>query len=153
MKKREKTGLSPVIATVLLISIVVAIGMIIFLWARGFVKEEGTKFGKNIKLSCEDVEFEASYQGEVLSIVNSGNVPIYRVKLKISSAGGFETKELTASNGWEDLGIKQGQTYTGSVTITGSPDKILIIPVLIGNSGSGQKIYTCEDRYGYEIDL
>lgn len=153
MKKREKTALSPVIATVLLISIVVVIGTIIFLWARGFVKEEGTKFGKNIKFSCEDVEFEATYDSPQMSIVNSGNVPVYRVKLKMSSEGGFETKELTDSNQWPEFGIKQGETYSGSVTLLGNPDKVLVIPILIGNSGSGQKIYTCEDKYGYEIQL
>ena len=152
LSRNRKTGLSPVIATVLLISIVVVIGLIIFLWARGFVKEEGTKFGMNIKLACEDVEFEASYESSQLSIVNSGNVPIYRVKLKISSEGGFRTEELTVDdNGWPDFGVKQGETYTGSASITG--DKVLIIPVLIGSSGSGQKIYTCEDKYGYEIEL
>ncbi len=151
MKKRERGGLSPVIATVLLISIVVVIGMIIFLWARGFVKEEGTKFGRNIKLACEDVEFEASYDSSQLSIVNSGNVPIYRIKLKISSDGGFRTEELTESDGWAEFGLKQGDTYIGEVDISG--DKVLIVPVLIGSSGSGQKIYTCEDQYGYEIQL
>lgn len=152
MKKRKKTGLSPVIATVLLISIVVVIGMIIFLWARGFVKEEGTKFGRNIKLACEDVEFEADYTGGELSVVNSGNVPIYRVKLKISSDGSFQTKELTESDNWPEFGVKQGEAY-GPENVDISGDKVLIIPVLIGSSGSGQKIYTCEGRYGYEIEL
>lgn len=152
MKRSERRGLSPVIATVLLISIVVVIALIIFLWARGFVKEEGMKFGENIKLACQKVEFEASYEAETLSIVNSGNVPIYRVKLKIFSGGSFHTDELTVdSDGWPEFGIKQGETYTGTVSITG--DKVLVIPVLLGSSGSGQKIYTCEDNYGYEISL
>jgi FlaG/FlaF family flagellin (archaellin) len=147
MKKREKTGLSPVIATVLLISIVVVIGLIIFLWARGFVKEEGMKFGSNIKLACENVEFKASYDSPEISIVNDGNVPIYQIKLKISSDGGFHTEELKPENG-----IKQGGTYSEDVDL-GDATKVLAIPVLLGTSGSGQKIYTCEERYGYEIEL
>jgi FlaG/FlaF family flagellin (archaellin) len=150
--KNRKTGLSPVIATVLLIAIVIVIALIIFLWARGFVKEEGIKFSKNIKLVCQDVEFEASYQDGVLSIVNTGYVPIYRVKLKIFSEGSFRTKELTvADDSWPDFGVKQGETYKTSIPITES--RFIIIPVLIGSSGSGQKIYTCEDNYGYEIKL
>lgn len=149
MKKREKKSLSPVIATVLLISIVVSIGLIIFVWARGFVKEEGTKFGKNIKLVCQDVEFEATYQSGKIQIVNSGNIPIFRMKLKIYSDGGYQTKEL--SDDWPEFGIKQGETYSGSASISG--EKVLIIPVLIGTSGSGEKVYTCEDDYGYEIEL
>ncbi|MDO8528711.1 MAG: hypothetical protein Q7S06_02365 [Nanoarchaeota archaeon] len=143
MKRGKKTGLSPVIATVLLISIVVVIGMIIFLWARGFVKEEGMKLGKNIKLTCEDVDFQASYQGGILSVVNSGNVPVYRIKLKIYSDGSFHTDELSP-----ETGIRAGGTYTKSVSITG--DRMLVIPVLI--DGTGQKMYTCEDQY-YEVQL
>ncbi len=153
MKKREKTGLSPVIATILLISIVVVIGTIIFLWARGFVKEEGMKSGENVKLSCPKVDFRASYEGSTLSIVND-NVPVWRVNLKIYSDGGYTTKQLTEANDWdEDIGLRQGRTYTGTVSLSGSPDRILVIPVLLASSGSGQKIYTCEDQYGYEIQL
>ncbi len=80
MKKR---GISPVIATVLLIAMVVVIGLIVFLWFRGMIEEEGTKFGKNVKLVCDDVNFEASYSGGVLSILNIGNTPIYKMKIKI----------------------------------------------------------------------
>jgi len=45
----HKKGLSPVIATMLLIAIVVVIGLIIFLWFRGMTEEAITKFdGTNI---------------------------------------------------------------------------------------------------------
>ena len=62
----KKRGVSPVIATVLLISMVVIIGIIIFLWFRGMVGETVTKFGKNIELACEDVVFDASYSTSTL---------------------------------------------------------------------------------------
>lgn len=153
MKRREKEGLSPVIATVLLISIVVATGLIIFIWARGFVKEEGTKFGTNIKLVCEQVKFEASYSSPTLQIINSGNVPIYRIKLKMFSSGSYNTKEISETEGWSQFGLRQGETFSGDVSINSGTTKILLVPVLLGNSGSGQKTYICEDKYGYEIDL
>ena len=44
MIKRGKKGLSPIIATVLLIVITLIIAMIIFLWAKNFIGEKTKKF-------------------------------------------------------------------------------------------------------------
>ena len=89
---KRKKGLSPVVATVLLISIVIAIAVIVFLWLRGFAGEAVTKFdGTNVELVCRDVEFKADYAGGQLSISNTGNVPIYNFKVKVTSQAGFET--------------------------------------------------------------
>lgn len=151
----SKKGVSPVIATVLLISIVLVIGLIIFLWARGFVAEEGTKFGKNIKLVCEDIEFKATYSGGTLNIINEGNVPIFRVKVKISQEAGYTTKDITElSSNWPDVGLNQGGTFSGNIgsEVSGA-QKIKIIPVLIGKSGKGEKVYLCEEQFGHEIEL
>jgi flagellin-like protein len=152
-KRGKKKGVSPIIATVLLIGIVVAMGTIIFLWVRGFVKEEGTKFGKNIKLVCEDVQFDASYSVGNLGIVNVGNIPIFRVKIKVYGSAGYETKDITdMSSEWPPIGLKQGEVFSGNIDISGAK-KIVVIPVLIGSSGSGEKVFTCEEKYGYEISL
>lgn len=146
---KKKKSVSPVIATVLLISIVVVIGVITFLWVRGFVEEEGTKFGKNIKLVCEDVEFEASYSEGTLGIVNIGNVPIFRIKVKIFSDGSYNTEDIKP-----EAGLNQGGSFSENIesSVSGAK-KIIVIPVLIGSSGKGEKVFTCEDQYGYEIEL
>ena len=141
MKKR---GISPVIATVLLIAMVVVLALIIFMWFRGFTQEAVTKFDTNVELVCNDVSFDASYSGGILSIVNTGNIPIYRVKLKISELGSYTTKELEATEGWSDVGLNQGDTFSNSVDV-GSANEITVIPVLIGNSRSGQQSYTCSE--------
>jgi flagellin-like protein len=60
----KKKGVSPVIATVLLVSIVIILGVIIFLWARGFVEESAQKGGRAVDMSCDDVNFEAGYNAE-----------------------------------------------------------------------------------------
>ncbi len=147
MKKR---GISPVIATVLLIAMVVVIGLIVFLWFRGMVEEEGTKFEKNIKLVCNDVNFEASYSEGILSVVNIGTTPIYKMKLKIFKEGSHETKDLAGN--WPGLGLNQGGAFSGEISSEiGSANKIILIPVLIGSSSKGKKQYTCEEQYGYEI--
>lgn len=150
----DKRGISPVIATVLLIAMVIVIGLIIFLWFSTFIEDEGTKFGRNIKLVCEDVGFDASYSGGKLSIKNTGNVPIFEMKIKISSAGSHETKDLKdLSSNWPELGLNQGKTFEESVNIGADTDKIILIPVLAGSSDKGKTTFVCEEQYGYEITI
>jgi len=148
MKKRK--GLSPVIATVLLIAIVIVIGLIVFLWFRGITKEAITKFdGRNIKLFCEEVQLEATYSGGYVYISNSGNVPIYKIKAKITSDGSYSTEIL--EEGWPETGLLQGGTYTGRI----SPgEELLLIPVLVGETSSEEeKAYTCEERHGIYVSM
>ena len=76
-KRGQTKGVSPVVATVLLIVLVVAIALIVFLWFRELTQESITKFGgKNIALVCDDVVFEASYSiiEERIYVSNYGNV-------------------------------------------------------------------------------
>jgi flagellin-like protein len=143
---RDK-GVSPVIATVLLIAMVVVIGMIIFLWFQGMTQESITKFeGTNIELVCDDVSYDASYSGGELSIVNNGNVPIYRMKMKVVDGGSYDTTDLEGFDG-----LSQGGSFSGGISV-GSATNIILIPVLLGNSESGKRTYVCEeDLHGYEI--
>ena len=154
--KKNKAGISPVVATVLLVSIVIVIGLIIFLWFRGFNEEIITKFeGKNIKLVCEDVEFTADYDGETLYISNLGNVPIYKMNVILSGGGSYSTKDLGSidtEKNWQDTGLNSGGAYSGSIS-TGTANEITLIPVLLGNSDEGKKTYACEERYGYELNI
>jgi flagellin-like protein len=45
---KNKMGVSPVIATVLLVAMTVVIALIVFLWFRQIGKEVVTKFGENV---------------------------------------------------------------------------------------------------------
>lgn len=154
----SKKGLSPVITTVLLIALVIVIISIVFLWFRGMVEEGVTKFGKNIKLVCDDVEFEASYASGTLSIVNTGNVPIFRMNLKMAQGGNYQTKEITefSNENWPDTGLNQGGSFSasgiGEEFVSGT-DKIIVLPILIGTSDKGKKTYICEGQYGKELTI
>ena len=153
MKKR---GISPIIATVLLIAMVVVIGLIVFLWFRGMIKEDGIKFGKNVKLNWPDINFEASYSSSgFLSIINTGNVAIYRMKIKIFDGGGHETKDLKDLSGsWPDVGLNHDGTFSDEISSKlGDANKIIIIPVLMASSDEGRKSYICEEQYGREISI
>jgi flagellin-like protein len=152
---RKKSGLSPIITTVLLIALTLVITTVVFLWFRGMVEEGVTKFGKNIKLVCDDVDFDASYSSGVISIVNNGNVPLFRVNLKISKDGSYQTKDIKdLSSNWPDVGLAQGGAFSEDIeSKVGNAEKILIVPVLIGTSSSGKKTFICEGQYGKEITL
>ncbi len=151
----RKRGISPVIATVLLIAMIVVIGLIVFVWFRNIIQEEGTKFGKNVNLVCGDVEFDTDYDSYsgTLSIANNGNVPIFGIKIKISGDGSHKTKDLKEiSSSWPDLGLNQGGTFSGDIySETSNADEIKIIPVLMGSSEGKNKIFICEEQYGQDI--
>jgi len=151
----KKRGLSPVIATVLLVAIVVVMGLIIFLFFRAFAPEVATKMGQNIALTCENVNFAADYSSEQISITNDGNVPIYDFEIKVTNevAKSTTTKELSkAVSGWEKYGLGAGDSFSESFS-TNSGDTLLVIPILLGTSEEGESIYTCDEQYGQEITV
>ena len=55
IKKGDSRGLSPTMATVLLIGLVILIALIVFLWLRGLSQEAVIKFDKNAELVCDEV--------------------------------------------------------------------------------------------------
>jgi len=147
----KNKGVSPVVATVLLISMVIIIALIIFFWIRGFTQEAVVKFDKNIELVCSDVEFEASYSDGFLYISNLGNIPIFSMKAKTYVEGSHST--ITLSDDWPETGLNQGGVYSAGFSV-GDGEKIALIPVLIGSSENGEQTFTCEEgQYGEEIIL
>ena len=153
MKKRQENrkAVSPVIATILLIALVIIIALIVFQWMKGFTKEAVTKFdGTNIELVCDDVQFDAGYSVETLTISNLGNVPIYNFNIKAEYDGGHDTLDLKATNNFD--GLIQGGVFSDSVAFQNSPTKIVLIPILLGVNKEGeQKTQACEERQGKEI--
>lgn len=157
---KSKKGLSPVIATVLLVTLVIGIATIVFLWVRGMTEEAVTKFGdKNIQLVCGEVSFEASYDYGTLYITNPGNVPIFGMNVKVVEEGGHETLNLRENTNWNwpSTGLNQGGAFSGDISgeVGSNADEMVLIPVLIGNSKSGtKKTYVCdENQYGYVIPI
>ena len=156
VKREMKQGVSPVIATTLLIAMVVVTGLIIFLWFRGFTQEAITKFGGvNVELVCGDVQFDSSYSSGNLLLSNTGNVPIYSFKLKVEKPGSFETLDIeNISGNWPKTGLNQGGVFSGDISSSAlGAEKITVIPVLRGTTESGAKTHACDEQYGEEIIL
>jgi len=146
--RKKRKGLSPIIATVLLIAMVIVIALIVFLWLRGLRGEAITKFGgTNIELICNDVRFEADYNYPLLNIINDGNVPIFKMNMKVIKEGSYETIPLEEFNG-----LNQGGIFTGDVSEEANDaEKIILIPILLGDSEKGKKAYVCNEQYGSEV--
>jgi flagellin-like protein len=139
----NKKAISPVIATVLLISLVVVLASIIFLWARAFIPETIQKFGSPIADSCASVVFEASYSNGVVTIQNNGNVPIYSIQVGIKKGFSVEYSEVTPAT------IVTGGTgdYDVSGASIETDDELIIVPVLLGKTSNGElKGYACSDE-------
>ena len=157
MKKRDvvigKKGLSPVIATVLLIAIAVVLALIIFLWAKGFVGEKIMKFDETIENSCKDVSFEVEAIAEVgekvINIVNRGDVPIYGIVVRKKGIGSVE--EIKTLQESDMTTIKSGETASvGLPEGIDAGDEIVAVPIILGKTAGGEttKSYTCDDNYG-----
>lgn len=160
MRKRySKKGLSPVIATVLLVGIVVIIGLIIFTWFRGLTQEAVVKFDENIQLVCNDVDFEATYSlssGD-LAILNRGNVPIFGLKAKFSKLGDYETRDLSEISNWPASGLAAGGATSVNIgnDVPSGTENIVLTPVLKGTSQKGiEASVTCDENlHGYKINI
>lgn len=150
---KNKRGVSPVVATILLIAIVIVIALIIFLWFKNMSQEAITKFDdKNIQLVCEDLRFQASYSPSInkLYIRNEGNVPIFQLKAKVYGEGSHYTE--TIKDDWPRTGLNQGGVYEGDFIVDGN--RAVLIPVLVGMTAKGTRAsYSCDERYGYEVVL
>ena len=148
----NKKGLSPVIATVLLISIALLLATIIFIWAKSFVSEKAQKSGEAVELSCDDIQFdaEATIQGSNLhvNVVNKANIPLYGIEVRKEGLGSVKKVGLlTGGSGTVnvgetkavDVGLDPGELNTG--------DKIIIVPIILGEVGEYKKAYTCDESY------
>jgi flagellin-like protein len=147
MKKR---GLSPIIASILLVMLVLVLATIIFLWARGFISEQLEKFGQPVEQQCEGVEFEVelvdTVSGYDLEAVNYGNVPIGYLDIKKIRGGDEEVQSF------KFFKMNPGIPLTEGIDIKmedgSTPEEGVVYPVLLG-SVKGKELsrpYTCVDK-------
>ena len=143
----SKKGLSPVIATVLLISLALVLALIIFIWARSVIKEKVEKFGETIESACDDVSFNAELESSGrVNINNLGNVPLYGIEVRKRGLG--LVKNLGA--GYFDNGLPKGAGKSVDIEL-GNPsvgEEFIIVPILLGETDLYKKPYTCSEDFG-----
>ncbi len=146
----KKKGVSPVIATILLVAIVVILAAIIFLWARGFIAEELVKNDRAISTYCEEVTFrfgvvgDSGCTGHIFDFANDGDVPIF----------GFVVKEISSGEIVIHKRVEEGTLLIGGTMEVCIPNslnadiKLQAIPIILGESESGKGEHVCADNYG-----
>ncbi len=150
---KSKRGLSPVIASVLLIAIALVLAMIIFIWAKSWVGENIQKdLGggpEAIDSFCDDIQFvaETEVSGRV-TLNNIGNVPIYGVEIKRKQGGSIEN----VGSAIFDNGIPKGSTGRADISLpdVSVGEEIIITPVILGETKEYKKPYVCE-KFGETV--
>lgn len=136
----SKKGLSPVIASVLLVALVLVLATIIYLWARAFIPETVEKFGSTIENSCQNVVFDVAYSGGYLRVQNKGNVPIQGIRYAIEDPGSLAYNDYMGLAPIVADGIF-------SIEISNDNNKnIRAIPILLGKTSTGElKAFACDE--------
>ena len=148
LRRVNRRGVSPVIATVLLIAIALVLAIIVFLWAKSFIGEKTKKFGEPIEFSCEDISFIAeAFDSDEIDIENKGNVPIYGIEVRKKDTGTI----LDAGRFEKTIGVGETESVTGISLAEG--DEILVVPIVLGETGEYKKAYTCPGDYGIETTV
>ncbi len=86
---KNKNALSPTVATILMVVLILILAAIIFAWMRGFIRDSVEKNGLTAEKVCRELKFDAYYNtaGSKLSIVNEGNYAINGFEIKTVSGG------------------------------------------------------------------
>jgi flagellin-like protein len=148
----EKRALSPVVASVLLVALVMVLASIVFLWARGFIGEQIEKGDAPISDLCSEVTFNVELITSAVSgvydveIVNTGNVAIHKFTIVKSLDGSEERYEFA-------LGVNPQENARQEADLrinNKKPDKVIIYPALLGTEvgTSTNRPYTCIEN-GY----
>lgn len=144
MKNENKRAVSPLIATVLLVLIVLVASGLVYAWSKSFIAEQLEKFGDPVETVCQKLDFDAQLEGSSLYINNRGNVQIHQVNVLLKGPG---KSTLKPSLQPDDGSIAGGKT--GTVTLSGLTgyDSVEVTPILLGRGrDSGEtKLFPCKE--------
>ncbi len=151
-----KRGVSPTVATMLLIAIALVLAVIILIWMRSFVSERLQKDLGNgaepIESACEKVTFDAEplLQGNTLEIgvVNTGNVPLYELSVARKKLGSIKTIGI-ASFDFTGRSVLSGETRSARLSVSNNldlGDTVIIYPVVLGEREGITKGYPCQNQ-------
>jgi flagellin-like protein len=135
----EKKGISPVIATLLLVAVVISLSSIVFIWARGFIGEAIQKNDMPAEQACEGISLSASYYASDgrLQISNNGDVSVSKLGVSVESGGEFSEEE-------KDTKVLAGDSV--EIVIASGGTNVEVVPWILGEkSGNIRDYYKCEN--------
>ena len=131
---KEKRGISPIVASVLLIMLVLILAGIVFVWARGFIGEQIEKRDQPVSKLCKELDFSVGLFNKSsggtyeLELVNRGNYPIFNFLVEKHLEGNSIIEEYKYS-------IVPGESLKKEINILMNgklPERIVIYPSLLG---------------------
>ena len=155
MKLWNKKGISPLIATVLIIGFTVALAAVVMTWGTGFVRSttEETSESTNLALECSRLNYQIgavicdATKVKVVSVevLNNGDVGLVGSVFRISRSTGTATSSLDGVAGANLVGPFEVKTLTLNPADAGTtaPSKLGVI-VKIKSQQSGE-FFTCAD--------
>jgi len=135
----EKKGLSPVVATLILVVVVVSLSSIVFMWARSLIGEAITKNGVPAEQACEEISLSATYYASDgrLQISNNADISVSKLSVAIESGGDF-SEEL------KDVKVLAGDSV--EIRIISGGTNVEIVPWITGEkSGNVKGFFQCEN--------
>ena len=136
----NQKGLSPVIASVLLILMVVALVVIIFSWSRAFITNQTEGSELSVEKLCSAVNFNVMFNSEdnTLEIINKGDINISTFEIKKYLDGDSEIVKI-------DVSVPAGKSAITIIDlgIISSFDDIEVYPVL--KKTADGKSFTCHN--------
>ena len=127
-----KRGLSPVIASVLMILLVLVLSSVVFAWARGLVNDKGEEIRSSVSADalCRAVDFDVVVVDKVgddyeFEAVNRGNVNISSLRFRIFPGG--DSNVVNSA-----VGLWAGSSVAGHVVLTGVIERVEALGVLDG---------------------
>lgn len=167
----DRRGVTPLVATILLIALAVILAAIIFFWARGFLSESAQKGERAVEISCAGVEFEAEvvqYASEcqtpsstiqnpqyysAIDINNVGTIPIYGVQvLEYDDTAGNINIEPLADQPFLGGTVTVGKSsYACLNRVVANQDAFRIVPKLLAEHEGKKIVYTCPEKDGITI--
>lgn len=133
--RKNKKGVSPLIATVLLIGFAIAIAILVWFWYGNIIKEQAEKTGASTsgKLACAS-EVKFSIKG---SCLNSDDIVLIQVENKgtpiddfrIALEGSLGTKSYNVGSTTSTTETKElSAPYDNS--LIGNLDKVVLTPII-----------------------
>ena len=137
---RRKRGVSPVVATVLLITMAIVLIAIIYIWARAAIGEGITKSSEGITNVCDKVSLDITLDkvNGRANIANTGaSVTVYGVALRDNNGNLFNCINLNIPPGGVESSLLVSNSCNGAVA--GNVESI--IPILLDDN---LQEYNCE---------
>ena len=142
IRKISKKGISPVIATVLLVAIAIIVVTIIWFWASRSVKDVGSKFETPLNQACQELNLDVSISGSDINIVNSeSQFSLEKIVLKDDSGSLYECSMNPIAPG-DSSSITLSDCSDNGNSASGKTI-VSVIPVL---KGDNEELYNCDNN-------